>query len=198
MRRCTTHTHYRSKLWQQNHCQHPQNANPDGSTLEGRAHASDDPLEVVERKDTARTTRTKEFIDETPQRPIRQIAKDLRVSHTTVNVCVKEDLKCRSYRRHISQIFTEKTKNISLIKSVRPHFSSDLNPLDYFLLVIRWEHHQHNLPQHQSQPDRRHLPSIHRAPAGTCGKGMFPVPDLYRGGDWGWRRLHWIDVSSTT
>ena len=32
MRRCTTHTLYRSKLWQQDHCQHPQNANPDGST----------------------------------------------------------------------------------------------------------------------------------------------------------------------
>ena len=37
MRRCTTHAVYRSKLWQQDHCQHPQNANPDGSTLEGTA-----------------------------------------------------------------------------------------------------------------------------------------------------------------
>ena len=37
MRRCTTHALYRSKLWQQDHCQHPQNANPDGSTLEGTA-----------------------------------------------------------------------------------------------------------------------------------------------------------------
>ena len=37
MRRCTTHGLYRSKLWQQDHCQHPQNANPDGSTLEGTA-----------------------------------------------------------------------------------------------------------------------------------------------------------------
>ena len=41
-------------------------------------------------------------------------------------------------------------------------------------------------------------PSIRRAPASACGKGMLPVPDPYRGGDWGWRRLHWIDVSSTT
>ena len=65
-------------------------------------------------------------------------------------------------------------------------------------LVIGREHHQHDLPQHQSQPDRRHPPSIHRAPVGACGKGMLPVPDPYRGGDWGWRRLHWIDVSSTT
>ena len=37
MRRCTTHALYRSKLWQQDHCQHPQNANTDGSTLEGTA-----------------------------------------------------------------------------------------------------------------------------------------------------------------
>ena len=71
-------------------------------------------------------------------------------------------------------------------------------PAGLLRLVIRWEHHQHDLPQPQSQPDRRHPPSIHRAPAGACGKGMLPVPDPYRGGDWGWRRLHWIDVSSTT
>ena len=77
-------------------------------------NASDDPLEVVKRKDTARKTRTKEFIekvqaiiDETPQ---RQIARDLGVSHTTVNACVKEDFKCRSYRRQTSQILTEKTR----------------------------------------------------------------------------------------
>ena len=95
--------------------------------LRAQLNASDDTLEVVERKDTARKTRTKEFvekvqaiIDETPQRPIRQIARDLGVSHTTVNACVKEDLKCRSYWRQTSQILTEKTKNLMLIKSVRP------------------------------------------------------------------------------
>ena len=56
-------------------------------------------------------------------------------------------------------------------------------------LVICWEHHQHDLPQHQSQPDRCHPPSIRRAPAGASGKGMLPVPDPDRGSDWGWRRL---------
>ena len=71
-------------------------------------------------------------------------------------------------------------------------------PTGLLRLVIRREHRQHDLPQHQSQLDRRHQPSIHRAPAGACGKGMLPVPDPYRGGDWGWRRLHWIDISSTT
>ena len=41
-------------------------------------------------------------------------------------------------------------------------------------------------------------PCIRWAPTSACEKGMLPVPDPYRGGDWGWRRLHWIDVSSTT
>ena len=65
-------------------------------------------------------------------------------------------------------------------------------------LVICREHHQHDLPQHQSHLDHRHLLSIRWAPTSACGKGMLPVPDPYRGGDWGWRRLRWIDVSSTT
>ena len=53
-------------------------------------------------------------------------------------------------------------------------------------------------PPTTPKPDRRHPPSIRRTPAGACGKGMLPVPDSYRGDHWDWRRLHWIDVSSTT
>ena len=56
-------------------------------------------------------------------------------------------------------------------------------PARLLRLVIGREHHQHDPPRHQSQPDHRHPPSIRRAPAGACGKGMLPVPDLYRGGD---------------
>ena len=74
-----------------------------------------------------------------------------------------------------------------------------LEPAGLLRLVIRREHHQHDLPQHQSQSDRRHQPNIRLAPAGACRKGMPPFPDPYRDGDWGWRRqLHWIDVRSTT
>ena len=69
-------------------------------------------------------------------------------------------------------------------------------PAGLLRLVIHvWEHHQHDLPQHQSQPFAEYLPS---SPASAYGKGILPVPDLYWGGDWDWRRLHWIDVSSTT
>ena len=71
-------------------------------------------------------------------------------------------------------------------------------PAGLLRLVIHREHHQHDLTQHQSQPDHCHPPSIHRAPSNACGKGMLPVLDLYQGDDWGWRWLHWIDVSSTT
>ena len=71
-------------------------------------------------------------------------------------------------------------------------------PTGLLCLVVGREHHQHDLPQDQRQPDRRHPPSIRWAPAGACEKGMLPVPDPYRGGDWGWTWLHWIDVSSTT
>ena len=71
-------------------------------------------------------------------------------------------------------------------------------PAGLLHLVIHREHHQHDLPQHQSQPDRRHPLSIRWAPTDACGKGMLPVPDPYRGSDWGWRQLHWIDVRSTT
>ena len=157
--------------------------------LRAQLNASDDSLEVVERKDTARKTRSKDFIekvktiiDETSQRPIRQIARDLGVSQTTVNACVKEDLKCRSYRRQTSQILTEKTMNLRLIKSIRPLLPRP-EPTGLLRLVIRQEHHQHDPPQHQSQPGRRHPPSIRLAPAGAYGKGMLLVPDPYRGGD---------------
>ena len=56
-------------------------------------------------------------------------------------------------------------------------------PAVLLCLVIYREHHQHDLPQYQSQPDHRHLPNIRRAPASTCGKGLLPVPDPYQGGD---------------
>ena len=258
--------------------------------LRAQLNASDDPLEVVERKakaeDTARKTRTKDFIekvqaiiDKTPQRPIRQIAKDLGVSHTTMNACVKEDLKCRSYRCKTNKILTEKTKNLRLIKSIRllnklnhskkpnmlwffsyeknfcqdqvhnsqnhhwiatnnrdvprvmktkfpatvmvfgvvsseghimpPHIfevSLKVNTKVYLDLLKSvviprcnqvaggrpWVWQQYSAPAHKSKE------SIRRAPTGACGKGILLVPDPYRGGDWCWRRLHWIDVSSTT
>ena len=88
------------------------------------------------------------------------------------------------------------------VTTLYPSLTAPLLPwsetAELLCLVIHREHHQHDLPQYQSQPDCHHPSSIRRAPAGACGKGMLPVPDPYRGSDWGWRRLHWIDISSTT
>ena len=62
-------------------------------------------------------------------------------------------------------------------------------PAGLLHLVIRREHHQHDLPHHQSQLSNLELGeysaklSIHQAPTGDCGKGRHPVPDPYRGGD---------------
>ena len=72
--------------------------------------------------------------------------------------------------------------------------SLDLNPLDYFV----WSYIENitNMTSHNTKASL--IAAIRQAPVGACGKGMLPVPDPYRGGDWGWRRLHWIDVSSTT
>ena len=78
-----------------------------------------------------------------------------------------------------------------------PHLLPQPEPVGLLRLIKGREHQQHDLPQHQSQPDRRNLLSIRWAPAGACGKDMLPVPDSYWGGDWGWRQLHRIDVSST-
>ena len=71
---------------------------------------------------------------------------------------------------------------------------TDLNPLD----DVIWSYIENitNMTSHNTKANL--IATIRRAPAGACGKGMLPVPDPYRGGDWGWRRLHWIDVSSTT
>ena len=41
-----------------------------------------------------------------------------------------------------------------------PPSSPDLNPLDYFVWSYVENTHQHDLPHHQSQPDRRHPPAL--------------------------------------
>ena len=75
-----------------------------------------------------------------------------------------------------------------------PPSSTDLNLLDFFV----WSCVENitNMTSHNTKASL--IAVIHRAPTGACGKGMLSVPDPYRGGDWGWRRLHWIDISSTT
>ena len=108
------------------------------------------------------------------------------------------DPGCGSRRSPKRPRLSFKRSATTLYPSLTGPLLSRPEPAGLLRLVICQKHHQHDLAQHQSQPDRRHPPSIRRAPVGACGKGMLPVSDPYRGGDWGWRRLHWIDISSTT
>ena len=161
--------------------------------LRAQLNASDDPLEVVGLKpkaeDTARKTQTKEFIekvqaiiDETPRGVVIPWCNLVAGGRFWV---WKQD-SAPAHKSKETQAWLQKECYDFVPFSHRPPSSSDLNPLDYFV----WSYVENNT--------RRHPPNIRRAPAGACGKGMLTVPDPYRGGDWGWRRLNWIDVSSIT
>ena len=169
--------------------------------LRAQLNASDDPLEVVERKTTSSyLTPSKSAWKSTP--------KCTWMCWTVwwspgANRWPLADYGCGSRTRH--RPTNPKRPRLGFRRSATTLYPSLNGPLlpqrepaGLLCLVIGLEHHQHDLQQHQIQPDRRHPPSIHRAPSGACGKGMFPISNPYRGGDWGWRRLHWIDVSSTT
>ena len=78
-----------------------------------------------------------------------------------------------------------------------PPSSLDLKLLDYFV----WSDVKNitNMTSHNTKASLMAAirPSIRRALVSACGKGILPVPDPYWGCGCGWRRLHWIDVSST-
>ena len=205
MRRCTTYAFYRSKLWQQDHCQHPQNANPGGSTCPGWWKQSFrlrlwSLVWFQERATSCHLTSSKSAWKSTPK--CTWMCWRERWPPGTIRWPVA-DLGCGSRTRR--RPTSPKRPRLVFRRSATTLYPSLTAPLipwpeptGLLRLVIGREHHQYDLPQHQSQPDDHHLPSIRRAPAGAYGKGMRPVPDPYRGGDWGSRRLHWIDVSSTT
>ena len=205
MRCCSTHALYRSKLWQQDHCQHPQNANLDGSTGTGWWKQS---LRLrlwslvwfQDRATSCHLTSSKSAWQSTPK--CTWMYWRVWWSPGAIRWPVA-DPGCGSWTRR--RPTSPKRPRLGFRRSATTMYPSLTGPppprpepTGLLRSVIRREHHQRDLPQHQSQPDCRHPPSIRRAPAGACGKGLLSVPDPYPGGDWDWRRLHWIDVSSTT
>ena len=154
--------------------------------LRAQLNASDDPLEVVERKpkteDTARKTRTKEFIEkvqaiihESPQWCGDPLVKSGGRWQT---LGVATGLGAGPQVQRDSGLASEGVLRLCTLLSLAP-FSPDLNPLDYFV----WSYIENiaNMTSHNTKASL--IAAIRRAPAGACGKGMLPVPDPYRGGD---------------
>ena len=145
--------------------------------LRSQLNASDDPLEVMEWKpkanDTTRNTRSKEFIekvqaiiDETPRRWGDRL---IQIGGRWQTLGVAAGLGAGPQVRRDPGLVSEGVLRLCTLFSLAPLLLRP-HPAGLLHLVIRREHHQHDLPQHQSQLDRRHPPSIRRAPAGACGK----------------------------
>ena len=202
VRRCITQALYQSKLWQLDHCQHTQNTIPGSSTCPGWWKQSFRlrlwSLMWFQVKATSHLRSRFESQHQSVPGCAEECGDALvQSSGRWQTLCVAAGLGAGPQVQRDPGLASEGVLRLCTILSLTPLLRQP-EPAGLLRLVIHREHHQHDLPQHQSQPDHRHPPSIHRAPTNACGKGMLPVPDPYRGGDWGWRWLHWIDVSSTT
>ena len=164
MRRCTFHVLYRSKLWQQDHCQHPQNANADGSTLEGTVQRIGRPFGRLRlwslvwfqvRATSYHLTSSKSAWKSTlkctwmcwrvwwsPGAIRWPVADPGCGSKTRRRTTIPRNPRL-GFRRSATTLYPSLTDLLLL----RPE------PTELLRLVIRLEHHQHDLPQHQSQPD---------------------------------------------
>ncbi|QQP49659.1 Uncharacterized protein FKW44_010409 [Caligus rogercresseyi] len=105
---------------------------------------------VVERmkgKRRSDSLRTPEFVEklqklvtEDPSKSSTKLAEELGVGNTTIQVCIKEDLRYNFYKRRKGQILTEKAQQNRLSKAQKllnkliwPPNSPDCNPCDYYL-----------------------------------------------------------------
>ena len=138
----TTQALYWSKLWQRDHCQHPQNANSGVSTLEGAAQCIRRPFGVggadgQRQEDPDKGVHRKGPGNHWWNSPVAYLADCQRFRRLTHNCeCICEGgLQVQVQQALDNQILTEKTKNLRLIKSVRPPSSPDLNLLDSFIFV---------------------------------------------------------------
>ena len=199
---CTTHALYRSKLWQQDHCQHLQNANPGGSTCPGWWKQS-----------------FRLWLWSLVWFQVRATSCHLTSSKSAWKSKTKctwmwwrvwwspgairwpvADAGCGGRSRS-----RPKRPRLGFCRSATilyPSLTGLPPPPTWTRWTTSFGHTSRTSPTEPpttpKKPDRHHPPSIRRAPTGACGKGMLSVPDPYRGGDWSWRRLHWIYVNSTT
>lgn len=98
--------------------------------LRKRLEEEKDPRAIIQRMPKALEDRRKsrdgnfialveEKIQTDPGTSIRAIARELNVDKKTVQRCVEEDLRCKSYRLQTGQLLTQATKDRRLAKSVK-------------------------------------------------------------------------------
>ena len=198
---CTTHALYRSKLWQQDHCQHPQNANLDGSMCPGWWKQSFwlrlwSLVWFQVRATSCHLISSKSAWKSTPV--YLDVLKSVVIPWCNQvaggRPWVWQQHSALAHKSKETQAWLQKECYDFVPFSHCTPDSPDLNPLDYFV----WSYVENitNMTSHNTKASL--IATIRRAPTGACGKGMLPVTDPYWGGDWGWRWLHWIDISSTT
>ena len=166
MRRRTTYALYRSKWWPQDHCQHPQNGNPHGSTCPGwlkqcfrqRLRSL---VWFQVRATSCHLTSLKSAWKSTPK--CSWMCWRVWWSPSAIRWPVS-DPGCGSRTRH--RPTSSKRLRLDFRRSATTLYPSLTGPLllrsepaGLFRLVIRREYHQHDLQQHQSELDRRHSPS---------------------------------------
>ena len=163
MRHCTTHALYWSTLWQQDHCQHPQNANPDGSMCPGwwkqsfrlwlwfwwgfkwgPHHATSHLQSRLESQYQSVPGCTEECGD-----PLVQSGGRWQT------LGVAAGLSAGPQVQRDPGLASEGVLRLCTLLSLAPLLPWP-EPAGLLCLVIRREHHQYDLPQHQSQPDCCH------------------------------------------
>ena len=195
MRRCKIHALYRSKLWKQDHCQHPQNANLNNS----------DVPRVIKTKFPATVMVFGVVSSEGHIMPLHIFEVGLKVNTKVYLDGLKSVVIpwCNQVAGSRPWMWQQNSAPAHKSKETQTWLQKecyDFVPFSHCPLPTwtRWT----TSFGHTSRTSLTWLPTTPKPAwslpsASICGKGMLPVPDPYRGGNWGWRRLHWIDVSST-
>ena len=162
------------------HCQHPQNAHPDGSTLEGTAQRIRRPFggggveSHIIPPHIGLKINTKVYLDMLNSVVIpwcNQVAGG--------TPWVWQLNSAPAHKSKETQVWLQKECYDFVPFSHWPPSSPKLNPLDDFV----WSYVENITSMTSHNTKASLIAAICRAPAGACGKGMFPVPDPYQGGD---------------
>ena len=188
MRRCTTHALYQSKLWQQDHCQHPQNANPNNSTCPGWWKQSfrlrlGSLVWCQVRATSFHLTSSKSAWKSTPK--CTWMCWRVWWSPGAIRWPVADPWCGPQVQRHLG-LASEGVLRLCTLLSLPPS-SPDLNPLDYFI----WSYVENitNMTSYNTKASL--IAAIRRVFAELVENACSQFWIRIEASDWGWRRLHW-------